>query len=67
MSYGKLRGKIREVFKTEEAFALAMKKDPSTMSLRLNGKSEWSRREIETACGLLGIPIEEVHCYFFNH
>lgn len=66
MSYAKLRGKIREAFSTQEAFAEAMGMDKSTMSLKLNGKSEWTMTEIEKACYLLGIPINEVYLYFFT-
>lgn len=66
MSYAKLRGKIREVYGTNERFAAAMGKNSATMSLKLNKKSSWSREEIEKACMLLGIPIEEVHSYFFR-
>lgn len=65
MSYAKLRGKIREVFGTQEAFAEAMEMDKSTVSLKLNGKYEWNRLEIEKACEALGIPFEEVCAYFF--
>lgn len=65
MSYSKLRGKIREVFGTQEAFASEMGMDCSTLSLKLNGKSEWTRLEIEKACDLLFIPVVEVHLYFF--
>ena len=66
MSYAKLRGKIREKFATQEDFAEAMGMDRSTLSLKLNSKSEWSRIEIEKACYLLGIQIEEVYAYFFT-
>lgn len=65
MSYAKLRGKIKEVFGTNEAFAKTMNFDLSTLSAKLNNKSPWKREEIEKACGLLGIPINEVHLYFF--
>lgn len=65
MRFNRLRGKIREVFGSDEAFARAMKLDRSTISLKLNAKSEWSRAEMEQACLLLSIPIEEVHLYFF--
>lgn len=65
-SYAKLRGKIREVFGSQDAFALDMGMDRSTVSLKLNGKSDWTRNEIEKACYLLHIPIEEVHDYFFT-
>lgn len=65
-SYAKLRGKIREVFGSQDAVALEMGMDRSTLSLKLNGKSDWTRNEIEKACYLLHIPIEEVHDYFFT-
>lgn len=65
MSYSKLRGKIREVFGTQEAFAKAMEKDNSTISAKLNNNSPWTNSDIETACVLLGIPINQVHEYFF--
>lgn len=66
MSYAKLRGKIREVFGTNEAFAKAMCFDLSTLSAKLNNKSPWKREEIEKACELLNIPIEKVFLYFFT-
>lgn len=65
MSYSKLKGRITEVFGTREAFADAMNFDASTLSFKLNNKSPWKREEIEEACGLLHIPIEQVHLYFF--
>ena len=66
MSYAKLRGKIKEVFSKNEFFAKAMGFDLSTLSAKLNNKSPWKREEIEKACNLLGIPIEEVYLYFFT-
>lgn len=66
LSYAKLRGKIREVFCTNERFAAAMEMDASSLSSKLNNKTPWKREEIEKACALLGIPIEEVYLYFFT-
>ena len=66
MSYAKLRGRIKEIFGTNEAFADAMEMDTSSLSAKLNNKSPWKREEIEKACMLLSIPIEEVHLYFFT-
>lgn len=63
--YSKLRGKIREVFAVNENFAKAMGMDLSTLSAKLNNKSPWKREEIEKACEVLQIPIEDVHLYFF--
>lgn len=64
--YAKLRGKIREVFGSNRNFAKAMEMDYSALSNKLNKKSPWKEEEIEKACYLLGIPIEEVWLYFFN-
>lgn len=66
MSYAKLRGRIIEVFGTNAVFAKAMDIDPSSLSAKLTNKSPWKREEIEKACELLGIPIEQVHLYFFT-
>lgn len=65
MSYAKLRGKIREVFGTQDEFAKAMEFNASTMSAKLNNKTPWKREDIEKACGLLHISLEDVHEYFF--
>lgn len=63
--YPKLRGRIREKFGTQEAFALATGMSPSTLSSKLSGKTDWTRQEIERVCELLGIPMAEAHTYFF--
>lgn len=65
MSYPKLRGKIREKYGTQEAFAAAMDKAPGTLSAKLTGKVEWTRQEIEDVCRLLDIPLIQAHEYFF--
>ena len=66
MSYAKLRGKIREVFGTQEAFAEAMGMSTVSVSQRLNNKLEWKTSEIVNACMLLGIPLENAAEYFFT-
>lgn len=66
MSYSKLRGKIREMYGTNANFATVMSMDLSTLSLKLNNKTPWKREEIEKACGVLEIPIEDVYLYFFT-
>lgn len=66
MSYSKIRGKIKELFGTNENFAKAMEMDLSSLSAKLNNKSPWKREEIEKACELLHIPIEDVYLYFFT-
>nr|DAM60609.1 MAG TPA: Protein of unknown function (DUF739) [Caudoviricetes sp.] len=66
MSYNKLRGKIREVFGTQEAFAEAMGMSTVSLSHRLNGKLEWKTSEIFKACEVLGIPLVDNAEYFFT-
>ena len=65
MSYSKLRGKIKEVFGTQEAFANYMEMNAATLSAKLNGKTDWTRKEIEKTCPALGIPLDDMHLYFF--
>lgn len=65
MSYAKLRGRIREMFGTNKEFAKAMDLDTSSISMKLNGRVAWKREDIEKACEVLEIPIEDVYQYFF--
>lgn len=65
-SYAKLRGKIKEKFGSQDSFAAAMEMNRSTLSLKLNGKSDWTRKEIEKSCFLLQIPAVDVYAYFFT-
>lgn len=65
MCYAKLRGKIKEVFGTQAAFAQAMNMNTVSLSQRLSGKLDWKTPEIALACELLGIPLEENAAYFF--
>ena len=66
MNERKLRGLICEKYVTLEAFATAVGMANTTLSAKLNGKSEWKRSEIELACRLLGIRAEEIPAYFFT-
>lgn len=66
MKYWKIREQIAEKFGTCGAFAEALDVHPSTLSAKLSGRAEWTRQEIETACTLLEIPVEEIHLYFFT-
>lgn len=65
--YSKLKGKIREVYGTQAAFAEAMKMGQTSLSLKLNNASEWSQDEMESAMELLSIPRTSVRAYFFTH
>ena len=66
MSYAKLRGKIREVFGTQEAFAEAIGVSKAGLSMRLNGKIRWTADEIEKAKNALGFEAAEISDYFFT-
>lgn len=62
--FAMLRGKIHTLFGTQEAFANAMGMHPATLNRKLCRKTDWTRPEMELACRLLGISINEVGIYF---
>lgn len=64
--YSKLRGRITEVFGTQQQFARKLGLSERSLSLKLNGKNSWSQAEIKAACDLLRIPVSELHLYFFT-
>jgi conserved domain protein len=63
----KLRGKIRENFGSEYAFGEALGMALSTLSGKLNNKSEFTRSEILSIVKLLNLKKEEVYDVFFLH
>lgn len=65
-NYGKLRGRIREVFGTQSAFAKAMGMSTTSLSTKLNNKIEFGQSEMDKATDLLKINKEEIAKYFFN-
>lgn len=64
--YSKLRGRIREVLKTETAFAEAMTLATTSVSKKLNGHIEFTQGEILKAAEILGIDLVDIPIYFFN-
>jgi len=64
--YSKLRGRIREIFKTESAFGRAMNLSHNTTSKKLNGRIQFTQNEIDRAIVLLEIPDDEISTYFFT-
>jgi len=64
--YAKLKGKIKEVFGTQSAFAKAMGMSSTTLSLKLNNFTNFTQQEINKACELLSIPAEFIPIYFFT-
>lgn len=53
--FSKLKGKIKEIFKTQNNFAIAMDMAPNTLSSKLNNLTEFSSSEISKAIELLNI------------
>lgn len=63
--FGKLKEKVKIVFGTQADFAEAVGMDAATLNRKLNGKAEWTLKEIEKMCSLLKIPKDEIKDYFF--
>ena len=64
--YPELCGKIRERFRTQERLARAIGMNPSTLSGKLAGRSQWSYAEVVSVCAALGIRMEDAWRYFFT-
>lgn len=64
--YSKLRGRIKEVFGTQELFANDLGCTEQTLSARLNNKAEWSQGDIKKAALILGIGDNDIPTYFFT-
>lgn len=64
--YSKLRGKIKEVFETQDKFAEALGIGRVSLSQRLTNKLEFSQAEISRGADLLGISRDDIPCYFFT-
>ena len=66
MNHNRLRGKIKEVFGTQEFYAKNVGISIVSVSKKLNGESQFKQSEIRKSVELLGIPKEEVWDYFFS-
>lgn len=64
-NYSRIRGKIKEIFGTQEAFSKAIGLSATTVSDKLNQKVEWSQKEMEKTMVALKIPIKLIPLYFF--
>lgn len=64
--YSKLKGKIKEVFGTQSAFAKAMGLSSVSLSSKLNNLTGFTQSEINKACELLDISFEFIPVYFFT-
>lgn len=66
MSYAKLRGRIREMYGTQEAFANAIGLSKVALSMRLNNKTKWTVADLAKAKDALQIKDDEIPAYFFS-
>lgn len=64
--YSELSGRITAKFKTKTQYAKAANMSPSSLSMKLNGKTPWTSPEICKAQSLLEIPPAELGKYFFT-
>ena len=62
--YAPLCNEIRKKFRTQKAFAEAIGINPSTLSAKINGKSQWAYWEVAKSCEVLGIPLVDAPVYF---
>lgn len=66
-NYNKLRGKIIEVFGSQEKFADELGISTNALSRKLNNKISLSQQDIIQWSELLGIPDSEYKSYFFDY
>lgn len=64
--YSKLRGKIKEIYGTQDKFAKALGIGRVSLSQRLNNVSEFSQLEISNSCDMLGLNKADIPIYFFS-
>lgn len=64
--FSKLKGRIKEIYSTQSAFATAMLMSEATLSNKINNNVEFSPKEIVRALLLLSIDFNEVKEYFFT-
>lgn len=64
--YSKLRGKIREVFSTQEQYANSMDLSETSITNKLNNNSYFTQAEIIKSIDLLKIDVNEIGAYFFT-
>lgn len=64
--YNKLKGRIVEMYGTRERFAEKIGLSPTSLSLKLTGKTSFSQQDIITWCDALKINIADAGPYFFS-
>ena len=65
-NYSKLKGKIVEMYGSQTKFAEILNISTSSLSKKMNGKTDWTQSEILCACDCLNIDKTRVADYFFT-
>ena len=65
-NYSKLRGKIKEKFATQSAFAKELGISSVSLSAKLNNRVEFSQMEMDKCCELLVIPKDFIPIFFYT-
>jgi len=63
--YSQLKARTAELGQTDRAVANAANMTPSTYSLKLNGKGEFTQEQICNICDFLNICYCDIPRYFF--
>lgn len=66
MDYSRLKGRIKEKFRTQAIFAKELGISSVSLSAKLNNAVSFSQNEINKSCELLDIPPIEISIYFFK-
>ena len=64
--YDKLKGKIKEVFGTQEAFATALGMARTSLYSKLNNNTEFTQTEMLRSLELLHLKKTDIDAYFFT-
>lgn len=62
--FSELRGKIKAVYGRQDLFAKDMCMSPTSLSCKMNGKTEFTHEEMAKAIKLLGLNDDSIHKYF---
>lgn len=66
LNHDKLKGKIKEVLKTQSKLAEELELDETTISNKLNSNTYFTQKEIIKICSILNISRNDIPEYFFK-
>lgn len=65
-NYSKLRGRIKEKYVTQGAFAKELGISSVSLSAKLNNRIEFTQNEMGRCCELLEIPKDYIPIFFYS-